>query len=147
MIVLAVEDFVADLQPIASEIGVQAARDLVSQFGGTRLYVPKHWRPELAFNAVIGESLGQQLCQLFGPERIEMPIVAFTKAGAVRIAQALHTEGRLHNEIARELGMSRRNVTRLLSGAPAPLTRGRKRVRDERQVDLEELLRALPKAS
>lgn len=133
-----VSDFIESLQPIASEVSVEAARDLAAHFGGTRLYVPQNWRADLDIN-VIGETMAQQLCKLFGPERIEIPLMPFTPEALKRFTDELRVLGRSNGEIARLLGVSYRTVTRMSSGA-APLTRKRRRAFDDRQIDLEELI-------
>ena len=138
-----VSDFIDSLQPIAAEISVNAARNLTLHFGGTRLYVPRAWRSEADVN-VIGEEDARKLCALFGPERIDIPRMPFTPQALKRLVDALRLDGRSNAEIARELGLSWRTVTRLSTVTPdySILTKKRGRVSDSRQVDLEEWLTA-----
>jgi hypothetical protein len=133
-----VSDFIESLQPIASEVSVEAARDLATHFGGTRLYVPRTWRPELDVNA-IGEVAAQKLCIMFGPERIDIPRMPFTAEALKKFVDEMRAQGQSNGAIARELGLSWRTVTRL-STTTSPLTGKRRRVLDDRQIDIEELI-------
>ncbi|MCA0425646.1 MAG: hypothetical protein LCH61_20450 [Proteobacteria bacterium] len=133
-----VSDFIESLQPVASEVGVETARELVKYFGGTRLFIPQHWTADLNIN-VIGETVAKQLCRLFGPERIAIPMTPFKLEAQKRFTDELRESGCSNSEIARALGVSYRTVTRMSSGT-ALLTRKRHRLLDDRQIDLEELL-------
>ncbi|QCI65648.1 hypothetical protein [Phreatobacter stygius] len=133
-----VEDFTEALQPIAAEVGVDAARALVTHFGGTRLYVPKIWRDSLDLN-VIGVDAAKDLCRLFGPEKIDIPKVAYSAASLQRLTLRLRGKGLSNAEIARAVGLSWRTVTRYTHRAPLPAKR--QRATDPRQIDIEDLIR------
>ncbi len=129
-----VDDFVDELQPIAAEVGINAAWSLSRIFGATRLYIPKKWRDGLDLN-LIGADAARLLCERFGPERIDVPRVPFTAPALHRFAAFARKNGASNGRIARELGISHRTVSRLAAGTPVLTARAR-RVNDERQVDL-----------
>lgn len=133
-----VDDFIESLQPIASEIGVGTAIALTTHFGGSRLYVPLKWRETLDLN-VLGVEEAQKLCQMFGPERIDIPKMPWTVAALRRFVAQMRSEGGSNGEIARQIGVSWRTVTRL-AGAPSNLTNRRGRATDEQQGDLVDWL-------
>jgi hypothetical protein len=139
MITPRVKDFVDGLQGIADFIGADAARAISTHFGGTKLYVPRNWREDIDIN-VIGVEEAQKLCRHFGAERIDVPLMPFTAEALRRFVSALRAENRSNAEIARAIGVSWRTVTRMGQNAP-PLTKGRVRVSDERQSDLEAWLK------
>ncbi len=133
-----VSDFIESLQPIASEVSVEAARDLATHFGGTRLYVPRTWRPELDVNA-IGEAAAQKLCNMFGPERIDIPRMPYTAEALKKFVDGMRAQGQSNGAIARALGLSWRSVTRL-STTTSLLTGKRRRVPDDRQITIFEMI-------
>jgi len=133
-----VGDFLDSLQPIASELGPALVVDLVKHFAGSRLYVPARWRDDLKLNAV-GEERARRLCEMFGPERIDIPRIPWTPAAIRRFARELADRKLTASEIAREIGISYRTIERALSGTPV-LTGRRRRPTDERQIDLVDWL-------
>lgn len=132
-----VEDFLDSLQPIASEMSPDVVMDLVKHFAGRRLYVPGRWREDLDLN-VLGIDRARRLCELFGPERIDIARSPFTRRAIQRFAQELAEKGLRSGEIAHTLGLSYRTIERI-SGATI-LTKARRRSVDERQIDLVDWL-------
>lgn len=139
MINPAVEDFVEGMVPIAAELGVEVARELVRQFGGTRLYVPRAWREQLPLN-VVGEEIARQLCERFGPERIDFPLVPWTPDAIVRFVGEMQRTGSTNSDMARELGVSYKRIQRARSGQHLPASSRRLRIADQRQIDLVDWL-------
>jgi hypothetical protein len=134
MIEIKVCDFIDTLVPIASELGVELVLELVKHFGGCRLYIPQRWNRALDIN-VVGDDMAQRLCQLFGPERIDIPIMAYKPCALQRFAVLLREDGYDNNQIAVQLGMSYRTVMRYIHHAP--LTKDKKIAFDDKQMDIE----------
>lgn len=134
-----VDDFLDSLQPIASEMSPAIVMDLVAHFAGRRLYVPKQWRADLDLN-VLGEENARRLCELFGPERIDIARSPFTRRALQRFAKDLSGEGLRTGEIAHRLGVSYRTIERFATGPI--LTKSRRRRVDERQIDIVDWLSA-----
>lgn len=137
MIETRVSDLTEGIQPIAEQMGVEMTLKLVKHFGGSRLYIPQRWNASLDLN-VLGEDVAQTLCSLFGPERIDLPLMPYTATALKRYADALRGAGQTNGEIARTLGISWRTVARL--STTAPLTTKRRRALDARQLDIEDFL-------
>jgi hypothetical protein len=133
------DDFIDGLQPIASELGVAFVRELVRHFGGTRVYVPRAWREGLPLN-VLGDEQVRKLCTMFGPERIDIPLVPWTGAAIVRFASQLEAAGHNVGEIAREIGVSHRRIQRWRKSGGVIAGPRRRRAHDERQIDLVDWL-------
>lgn len=131
-------DFLDELQPIAAEISVDAAWALSRHFRKTRVYIPKRWHEGLDLN-VIGADAARALCELFGPERIDVPEIPFTPAALRRFVVDARKSGVPNGKIGLALGISHRTVTRLAAGARV-LTSRRGRVNDSRQIDLVDWL-------
>lgn len=132
------DDFTEGLQPIAAVLGVETVRDIVRHFGGTRLYIPRNWREGLPLD-VLGEERARRLCERFGPERIEIPLVPWTHSAILRFVTAMDRAGRTSGEIARELGVSYKRVqrSRTATGLTGPR---RRRLVDDRQIDMVDWL-------
>lgn len=133
-----IDDLLDGLQPLAAELGVAATLEIVRHFGGTQLYVPQRWTPQSDLNA-LGDETAQRLCALFGPERIDVPLMPFNLPALSRYVERLRADGLNNARVARSLGLSWRTVTRLAGGAPRPAKR-KGRARDPRQIDIEEMI-------
>lgn len=129
-------DFCETLAPIAAEIGTGVALALSRQFGGMRLYIPQVWRADLDLN-VLGTEPAQKLCRMFGPERVEIPIVPFTADAIGRFSASLAAQGLTSSEIARTLGVSWKRIQRARSRAGQPMPQeARAKAKDTRQIDI-----------
>lgn len=132
-----------ELREVAKLCGVATAAALVREFGGTRLWVPKHWQAEHMLND-IGEEKAQQLFHFFGSSEVSIPRTLFSPQGRRDMIRRLYGDRCSHREIARTLGCSQRVVRDELGGRPRALAAGRGRTVDPRQLDLEELLTSPP---
>lgn len=132
-----VDDFLDSLQPIAEQMDPAVVMDLVTHFAGRRLYVPKQWRADLDLN-VLGEERARRLCELFGPDRIDIARSPFTRRALQRFAKDLAGRGMRAGEIAHSLGVSYRTIERIATGSI--LTKARRRPVDERQIDIVDWL-------
>jgi Mor family transcriptional regulator len=105
------------LKPIVNVIGRSATVSLVSVYGGTRLYFPKHENigTHHPVARVIGLPLAQALCKEFGGEAIELP-KAMRITTDQRDAEILRRKngGEKVADIARDLGMTERGVRKRL---------------------------------
>jgi hypothetical protein len=110
------DDFLPELCGIASELGVEAALEIVHHFGGVQLYVPQKLR-EGSPTLVLGVGNALKLCRLFGPARIDIPLQPFDKAALRRLVVLRFHAGASNSEIARSLNASWRVVTRILGEA------------------------------
>ena len=128
-----VNDFADGLQPLASELGVEAVVALVRHFGGTRLYVPQTLRDDSPL-MVLGEEQALALCRMFGPERLDIPRSPYRREALVRWVKELRSAGETNNAIARKLDVGYRFVQEALQGLPQKPPRGR--VTDPRQMSL-----------
>ncbi|HUY19295.1 MAG TPA: helix-turn-helix domain-containing protein [Candidatus Binataceae bacterium] len=105
------------LMEIAQTIGTDAAGKLVSDFGGTRLYVPHVPEAEDPIARSIGIAAAQKLARIYGGDRMDVPnpvskreqILAMRAAGRTieAIARALHCTSR---RVYQVLAESRRTV-------------------------------------
>ncbi len=134
-----VGDFLDSLQPIASEMSPAVVLDLVKHFAGRRLYVPGRWREDLDIN-ILGDDCARRLCELFGPERIDIARCPYTRRALQRFAKELAEQGMRSGEIAHSLGVSYRTIERIATSTI--LTKARRRPVDERQIDLVDWLTA-----
>lgn len=130
-----------ELREVAKLCGVATAAALVQHYGGTRMWVPKHWRPEHDLND-IGEDLARVLFEYFGASELSIPRTLYTAAGRRDMIRRLSQQGHRQRDIARLLRCSQRVVRDELGGRPRPVMSGRRRAIDPRQIDLEDLLRA-----
>jgi hypothetical protein len=132
-----VDDFVDSLQPLASELGVDAVIALVQHFGGTRLYIPQTPRDDSPL-MVLGSEVAALLCKLFGPERLDIPKTAFRREALVAWVTALRRQGETNNAIARQLDVGYRFVQEAVAGLPVKPSNGsnRGRISDTRQMSL-----------
>lgn len=100
----------------ALEVLGQDAADLLSRdFGGRRIYVPRKDRlgPDHPLAACLGTQDAGRLADAIGGEEIEPPL---TRGKRLRIL-ALLLEGQKPDSIARQIGCTRRFVTRVAAEA------------------------------
>ncbi|MFG1409492.1 hypothetical protein V5G24_00130 [Xanthobacter sp. VTT E-85241] len=130
-----------EVKEVAKLCGVPTADALVREFGGTRLWVPKIWRPDHDLND-IGEELARALFEYFGSSELSIPRTLFTARGRRDMIRRLNEAGHRQRDIARMLRCSQRVVRDEIGGRPRPVAANRRRVVDPRQIDLEEFLSA-----
>lgn len=101
---------------LATLIGEEALVRLAEAFGGTRLYVPTKMGAKHAIARAIGLEAAQLLTARLAPDTIQVPLARELRARHYAAAR------RTHAEIARELGMTEKGVSRLLArtGARQP---------------------------
>lgn len=106
---------------LAGAIGMEAARELARQFGGTTISVPREIGQDHPLRARLGEELCRRLAEWYGGTRIGVPKgpERRTQVKELRQAGALTVAG-----IALETGYSERQVYRILAES------------DDRQLDL-----------
>lgn len=107
------DDFLESFQGIADIIGVDATLDLIDLFGGMRLYVPRKLKSDDALLA-LGSPVALELVRMFGPDRIDVPLLPFTPKALTRLATVRARAGWSSAMIARSLNMSWRSATRLV---------------------------------
>jgi DNA-binding NarL/FixJ family response regulator len=105
------------LMEIAQAIGTDAAGKLVSDFGGTRLYVPHVPEAEDPIAQSIGIAAAQELARTYGGDRLDVPnpvsrrehILTLRASGLTieAIARALHCTSR---RVYQVLAETRRTV-------------------------------------
>lgn len=128
-----------EVREVAKLCGVPAAAALVRVFGGTRLWVPKTWRPDHDLNEV-GEALAQSIFAYFGSSELNVPRTLFTSSGRRHMIQRLSGLGHRQREIARLLHCSQRVVRDEIGGRPRTEARA-PRPADPRQIDIEAWLK------
>lgn len=102
----------AEMRPIASVIGAEAALRLVEAHGGVRIKVPSQARPRSALAGTIGaEALGQ-LVRAFGGNYLNVPLCRPWRVRVLRLR-----DGMSYSEIARALHMTEGTVYRYLAAA------------------------------
>jgi hypothetical protein len=99
---------------IAMTIGEQAARRLVADFGGTRLYVPLAPRRGHRVAASIGFMAARRLGRIYGGELLDVPMNADWGGCKARILE-LRGAGRSVRQIVNQLHCSRRYVFKTLA--------------------------------
>jgi hypothetical protein len=94
-------------------MGCEAAEKLITEFGGTRIWVPVRSSPETKLSLILGGGAAASLCSRFGGDYLQVPN---SRAGAniCRRVADLHRQGCKINDIALAVGRSRRTVFRLL---------------------------------
>jgi hypothetical protein len=99
---------------LAEVMGSHSAQKLVSEFGGTRIWVPVRSAPEAKLTQLLGDDAASALCARFGGDYLQVPnSIAGVHNIPRRIAE-LHRQGCKINDIALAVGRSRRTVFRLL---------------------------------
>lgn len=113
-----IADLPATLRPIGEHLGYAAAVRLVDIFPGYRLHIPHHIPHDHQLRN-LGDDLAHDLARVFAGETIEVPTrLISTKARQRRILELATREPPVPiNEIAGEVGTTRRHVARVLSEA------------------------------
>ena len=110
------------LAEIAAATSVGAAMKLVSDFGGTRVYVPQKPSAESRLAKSIGVRQARAVARHYGGQHLEIPMLsAAGRARAVEATAALLRDGLSHEEVARRLRVHRKTVQRRakkVDGAP-----------------------------
>ena len=139
-----VELLPGQLRPIAELAGFDGVELLVSHFGGQRLYVPR----VVASAAVAhkcGPEIARALHQCYGGDYVVVPLAR--ALATARKHAAIRADSRPAREIAREWKMSVNSVHRIRGDRPsggmeaaAPTRPVAKSRRDERVIDIEEMI-------
>lgn len=99
------------LREIAELIGLAAATELVSAYGGTRLYIPSQPGPDHVFVRTFGAAAADRLARARGGTYIDVPrCVASVRAARDRAIVHDGMAGATQRELARRYGMTERNV-------------------------------------
>ena len=117
---------VPQLPPLLSEIAeatsVGAAMKLVSDFGGTRVYVPRKPPKNSPLTKSVGARNAAAIARLYGGEHLEVPLLsAASRARAIEATAQLLGQGYSHEQVARKLRIHRKTVQRRakkIDGAP-----------------------------
>lgn len=131
------------IRPVAEICGFEGVERLIEAFGGTRLYVPRAG-VSIAVASRCGAPVAEALSQCYGGEYVVLPVARTLKAAQRR--DAISNDKRPANEIAREHGISVGSVYRLRgkrpgpAALPAPVKRPKVSRRDDKTIDIEELL-------
>jgi hypothetical protein len=102
------------LHTLVELMGCEAAQKMVSEFGGTRIWVPVRGTPEAKLTQVLGNSAASALCARFGGDYLQVPNSLASVHSIHRRIAELHRQGCKINDIALAVGRSRRTVFRLL---------------------------------
>jgi hypothetical protein len=101
------------VETLIQVIGSDCARKMITEFGGTRIWVPVRSTPEAKLTRILGETAASTLCLHFGGDYLQIPNTLNGDNIYWRIAE-LHRQGCKINDIALAVGRSRRTVFRLL---------------------------------
>lgn len=129
------------LRPVAELCGVDGVELLVEHFGGTRLYVRRDVdSPEIAEKC--GPRVAAALREYYGGDYVVLPLARALETA--RKHQAIRSDPRPANAVARELRMSVNSVHRI-RGKRAPAAAPKiaatmARRRDASVIDLEEMI-------
>lgn len=108
------------IRDVAETLGLELVFKLVKHFGGVELKVPHKLTQEHPL-MVLGEHDARAVCRFLGGGEVYVPMMSPSRR---REVIAMEAAGLPRWKIARELGMSQRNVRRLANKA------------DDRQMDL-----------
>jgi Helix-turn-helix domain len=100
-------------QTLIEVLGRDAAEQIITVFGGARIWIPAQSLPTATLAHVIGYDAASMLCLRFGGDYLQIPNTIPEHGLQHRIAD-LHRQGYSINEIALAVGRSRRTVFRLL---------------------------------
>lgn len=125
-----------DLAVIADRCGVGAARAVVAEYGGARIWIPRQWRdgPPRPLER-LDEDLARQICAALGGDVVAVPLRLFTPKGMRCMIRRMAASGATAREISRALRCSYWTIHNELRGAGIKPSA---RVRDDRQIDLFE---------
>ena len=107
------------LEELTKLIGAPATQQMIAAFGGARLYVPRLPEPDDPLAQVLGLEAALALARVYGGDRLEVPNPPSRKARILELRQA----GLSVDNIARQLGCTRRRVFQILAEARAAATR------------------------
>jgi hypothetical protein len=107
---------------LAEAIGPAGLARLVQHFGGQRIRIHTDPRPDTDLAKRLGPEIYAALQTIYAGEEIDIPRLRSEQAAA-RAARvhALRGKGWTGNEIARDEGLTLRQVRRLLAQEPAPV--------------------------
>jgi len=133
-------DYIApSLRDIAEICGIDTARNLVYYWPSCRIYIPKKLTSGSQLY-LLGERPAKKLCAMAGGADIEIPRSLYSDEGQAALAAELRDQNMRQQEIAQALGVSMRQVRRILSGSSAP-RRGKAARPPPGQMDIEDYLR------
>jgi len=128
------------LAEIAEACGMDVAEALVEHFGGVRIWVPAKPSADCPL-AVIGEERLARLVSYLGGTGLSVPLELLTPASRRALIRELDAKGLQQSVIARQLRCSQRIVRDELWRRGKPRSRAFLRRKDDRQIDLEDLLK------
>jgi hypothetical protein len=132
---------------VANAGGIDAAKKLVSHFGGRRVYVPRQpMADNHEFVVALGRRAADVLRDEYGGESLIVPVGRDLKLDIAAEAVENATGGKRH-AIVKALGVSYSSAKRILRKLRSEIPRDGSsppppRRKDSRQIDLEELLAA-----
>lgn len=101
---------------LAEGVPLAEIERLLEVFGGTALYIPKHFDPSNRIAAEAGHSVAYALSRIYGGTQPVIPTGEELRRRAVRArARKLAAEGASHNEIARKCRLHLRQVYRIVA--------------------------------
>lgn len=130
------------LRPVAEICGFDQVEALVEHFGGMRLYVPS-----VAVSAAVarkcGTAVASALHRIYGGDYVVVPLAR--SLATARKHNAIKSDRRPASEIARAWHMSVNSVYRIRGEQPGaavaqPTTVRHRKGRDERVIDIEEMI-------
>jgi hypothetical protein len=101
------------LHALIEVMGLESAKKMIAEFGGTRIWVPVRSTPNAKLTRTLGDGAACALCARFGGDYLQIPNTIIDDNIYRRIAE-LHRQGCKINDIALAVGRSRRTVFRLL---------------------------------
>lgn len=125
-----------DMEDVQAICGDDVAQELLNKLPGVEVKVPARWSANNPL-ARIDRDKAERLIKDLAGNKFYVP-THIGRTDTRRAALQLRGEGQSTIEIALELKVSERHVRNLLSGKPLP----RRKIHDDRQVDLEDFLNA-----
>lgn len=106
-------------EELAAIIGDAGARALCAAYGGTRLYIPKSGRSSKLEACGIAPYGVAALSAIYGGETISPPTLRAGRLAARDVAiRARRDQNATVEELAREFGMTARQIYNVLKGKP-----------------------------
>lgn len=102
----------AELAPLAQLVGAEALFRLIDAHGGTRLYVPRRPRPDMALVQLLGMDAVQALSAEYDTTQLRVPLAR------PWFARCLRAQGLSHAAIARRMRTTENTVRVMLAGPP-----------------------------